>query len=522
MPNDSAPWAQGYVSDMSYTDHFFREFAAAPLNYVAILNGCEPRPLSNGFTYCELGCGRGQTSVVLAAANPQGRFYACDFNPTHVAAARKLAEAGGVTNLTVLERNFEEMIAEPLPELDFVVLHGVWSWIGAANRRHIVDFIYRRVKPGGIVYVSYNAQPGWAATAPVRKMMQAVSEVTNGDSLTKAKAGLAMVKQLSGLKAKYLAANPIVERFVATLENQSPVYVAHEYLNENWDLFYSCDVARELAAAKLRFAGSATIVENHRQLILTKPMVEMLATLPSREMRELLFDFLINQRFRRDVFVRGGTPMQPALAQRHLNGTAYTLGRPAADVSFKGRGPLSEYAFDNAVSRALVAALAAGPLTLDALMTTPGLAGTPAAQVQQQLSLLVAAGQAAPCARSNPAVPAKIEGAKLRVPLSFNRHVLAESMDSPDHGTFASPLTGGGVTVDVVDRLFLQALLTKPGVDPAADIWSKFKARNIALKRDNKPIPGDEANLAELNRRYAEFRDKHLPFLAGQGIVEAA
>ena len=46
---------------------------------------------------------------------------------------------------------------------DFVGLHGVWSWISNANRAAVVEFLRRKLKPGGVLYISYNASPGWAA-----------------------------------------------------------------------------------------------------------------------------------------------------------------------------------------------------------------------------------------------------------------------------------------------------------------------------------------------------------------------
>ena len=48
-------WSQGYVTEVLYTEHFFRELSPAWLNYVATINGCQPRPLDPGFTYMELG-----------------------------------------------------------------------------------------------------------------------------------------------------------------------------------------------------------------------------------------------------------------------------------------------------------------------------------------------------------------------------------------------------------------------------------------------------------------------------------
>src|SRR6185312_16264639 len=114
------------------------------------------------FACCELGCGRGQTSLVLAALNPQSEFHAVDFHPSHVAHAQEQARLAQLSNITVHERSFEDLTgpgAPALPRFDVITMHGVWSWIAPELQRAILAFINARLKPGGFVYVSYNALP---------------------------------------------------------------------------------------------------------------------------------------------------------------------------------------------------------------------------------------------------------------------------------------------------------------------------------------------------------------------------
>ena len=59
-----------------------------------------------------------------------------------------------------------------LPQFDIIGLHGIWTWISDENGRVIVDLIRRRLRPGGIVYISYNCLPGWAASMPLRHLMK--------------------------------------------------------------------------------------------------------------------------------------------------------------------------------------------------------------------------------------------------------------------------------------------------------------------------------------------------------------
>ena len=52
-----------------------------------------------------------------------------------------------------------------------MVSHGVLSWISPANRAHLIGTIARRLKPGGLAYLSYNVTTGWTSMVPVRALM---------------------------------------------------------------------------------------------------------------------------------------------------------------------------------------------------------------------------------------------------------------------------------------------------------------------------------------------------------------
>ncbi len=134
----SADWSQGYVTDVIYTDNSYREMSPAWLNYVAALNGCHGRSLEGAFSYIELGCGLGRTVVHLAAVFPRASFIGVDLNPAHIDSAQRYAAELGIGNVRFLERGFSDLIGEAnarhldIPEVDFVALHGVYSWIGGA------------------------------------------------------------------------------------------------------------------------------------------------------------------------------------------------------------------------------------------------------------------------------------------------------------------------------------------------------------------------------------------------------
>src|SRR4029077_15564225 len=132
------------------------------------LSGMEAPDLDRHFTYCELGCGRGRTSTVLAAINPEAEFHAVDFHPAHIAHAQQQARHARLRNIQFHECSFAELpgaYGAALPKFDVITMHGVWSWIAPQLQEAIVAFLNARLKPGGLVYVSYNALPAWNQVA---------------------------------------------------------------------------------------------------------------------------------------------------------------------------------------------------------------------------------------------------------------------------------------------------------------------------------------------------------------------
>src|SRR5690349_5564053 len=137
----------GYVTDTTYADTFFRELSPAWLNYVAALNGVLPRPIDVPFRYLELGCGFGTSAIVNAASFPHASFDACDFNVAHVEGGREYARELGLENIQFHTDSFHELLAADFQPYDFVVMHGVYSWVDAATRGVLRRLVERWLRP---------------------------------------------------------------------------------------------------------------------------------------------------------------------------------------------------------------------------------------------------------------------------------------------------------------------------------------------------------------------------------------
>ena len=159
-------WTSGYVADIGYTYGYYLELNPQRVK-LAFLNAGLVAPEFG--TACELGFGQGLSATMHAAASLCS-WHGTDFNPAQAGFAQELAATSGA-NAHLYDESFAEFAQRDMPEFDYIGLHGIWSWISDENRAVIVDFIRKKLKVGGVLYISYNTLPGWAAFAPMRHLM---------------------------------------------------------------------------------------------------------------------------------------------------------------------------------------------------------------------------------------------------------------------------------------------------------------------------------------------------------------
>ena len=251
-------WTSGYVAEIDYTHGYYRETAPGLIDFALLLSGHEP-PSRAAMRYLELGYGQGLSANIHAAA-VAGDFWGADFNPAHAGNAQSLAEHSG-SEARFFDDSFADLLTrEDLPAFDYIVLHGVWSWVSDENRRAIVEIIRRRLKVGGAVYISYNTLPGWAVAMPLRHMLTLHAEMAGSDAqgvVGRIAASIAFGAKLAEVGARYYAANPTAKGRLDAIAGQNRNYLAHEYFNRDWAPMYFSEAHDRLSEAKLSYACAA-------------------------------------------------------------------------------------------------------------------------------------------------------------------------------------------------------------------------------------------------------------------------
>jgi SAM-dependent methyltransferase len=513
-------WTSGYVAEIDYTHGYYRELAPSLLDMAMLISGHEP-PQRSGRRYLELGFGQGLSANIHAAATPI-EFWGADFNPTHTANAQSLArQAGSGAHFT--DDSFADMAArDDLPEFDYIVLHGVWSWVSDDNRRAIVEIIRKRLKVGGAVYLSYNTLPGWAVGMPLRHMMTLHAETVGSDAqgvVGRIDGSIAFGGKLAEVEARYFAANPTAKGRLDAIAGQNRNYVAHEYFNRDWAPMYFSDVHAWLADAKTTYACAAGLLDQLDGFNLTAPQQEVVNGIPYVVLRETVRDYMLNQQFRRDVLGRGARRLTMLERQERLWAMSVTLVVPTNDITLEVEAGVGKVNLRPDIYNPIVEALAADRCSakrIGDLAVHPTLAALPPGALIEGLAVLVGAGRAHPTQSETDRATAAPRCQ------SLNAALIDRARYGGDVAWLASPVIGGGVQVGRFEQMFLGARARglKSATEWATDAWQTLLKQGQAIIKDGAILQGADANLRELDSQAQSLAGKRLELLQRLQVVE--
>jgi SAM-dependent methyltransferase len=503
-------WSEGYVTGINYTFGYYQELDPRRAQYALAAAGFAPPPFA---TACELGFGQGLSLVMHGAAQPGAEFWGNDFNPSQALFAKGLAATYG-GDARISDEAFEEFCARTdLPDFDWIGLHGIWSWISDANRARIVDFARRKLKVGGVFYVSYNTLPGWSSMASVRHVL-----VRHGARLAAAGApvparadeAIAFVANMLESNPKVAQTNPIIAQRFEQMKGMDRSYIAHEYLNRDWAPMYFADIENWLEPAKLSFAVSANPMDQIDVVNLTTDQQKLLLGIADPSFRETIRDMLTNQQFRRDYWIRGGRRLSALEQVELLRTQRFVLRRPRAGFDMKINGLLGEATLHAEVYDPVLDLI--GDLKVRSLheieqaLAPKGLGYI---QILSAANTLIAQGSLAVAADES-----EVGKAKKRTD-ALNAAIMRRTRSANDINYLASPVIGSGVPVNRIGQIALLAMKDgrKTPRDIAQYIWGMLDSQGQKLVKDGKVLETTEDNLAELLTQIETFTKDNLPVL---------
>jgi SAM-dependent methyltransferase len=155
--------------DIRYPARSFEYTHPNRLATIAALYGMTPAPIPN-CRVLELGCGVGGNIIPIAYQNPKSQFVGIDLSDDAVSAGQKRIDALVLKNISLYHLDILD-VGHQFGCFDYIIVHGVYSWVPAHVRQKILAISKQLLNPQGVSYVSYNAHPYSHMRDMVRDMM---------------------------------------------------------------------------------------------------------------------------------------------------------------------------------------------------------------------------------------------------------------------------------------------------------------------------------------------------------------
>lgn len=286
LPYGSVPVAESHIERLAAT--------AALMGMVAP-DTLRPRVL-------ELGCAEGGNLIPMAFDLAGGEFVGVDLSAQQVDAGQKLIGQLGLTNIRLEQRDIAGGL-DDLGDFDFIIAHGLYSWVPQAVRVKILDVCGRQLRRGGIAYISFNVLPGWHMRGVLRNFLR--SRVSG--ALTPAaqvEQALALLRTM--LPAWQARASHEARLLVSETEHLlgvSASYLYHEYLTDINEPCLFADFVTAAHAAGLKYVADTDLTAMLPDAAAAAALAAV-DGMDDRVQREQFLDYLAIRKFRRALLTR--------------------------------------------------------------------------------------------------------------------------------------------------------------------------------------------------------------------------
>ena len=241
-----------------YSNYPYAQTHPERLATVAILHGLTP-PDPFSARVLEIGCGAGGNLLAMAAATPGIRALGVDLAASAIAEASAAVSEIGLGNVAFRQGDVRALTGGALGEFDYIVAHGVYSWVPEDARDALLATIHDALAPAGIAYVSFNAHPGGYFRRMLRDVGRWHARGADGE-LALAEKAQELFKFLK--QHRVTTADPygaLLEREVPALAD-GPLYrLVHDDLGEFWHPLWFADFAAHAGRHGLGYVGEADL-----------------------------------------------------------------------------------------------------------------------------------------------------------------------------------------------------------------------------------------------------------------------
>jgi methyltransferase-like protein/2-polyprenyl-3-methyl-5-hydroxy-6-metoxy-1,4-benzoquinol methylase len=290
--------AQSY-DDMPYESHPFADTSPAHLATISKLFGIETVDITQA-KVLELGCASGGNIIPHAARNPKSSYIGIDLSKVQIEDGQAKIKALGLQNVELKHFSISD-INKSFGEFDYIIVHGVYSWVPDNVQHDILRICSENLSAKGVAFISYNTYPGWKVKEIIRDAM-ILRGASHEDPYKKLSHARGMVNFMQEMTANSSIMRSIVDSEINLIRNAAPHYLAHEFLEEYNSPCYFKDFVSAAEKFNLCYLAESEphtmFVSNLGQQVAAPLLNECGA---SQVMLEQYMDFLKNRPFRQTI-----------------------------------------------------------------------------------------------------------------------------------------------------------------------------------------------------------------------------
>ena len=290
------------------------------LAVMATLLGLSPAPVTSA-RVLEIGCAGGGNLIPLAFALPGAHFIGFDYSARQIEDGQQRVRRLGMRNIELVCRDLTA-VGDELGDFDYIIAHGVYSWVSRDVRDGLLALIKRLLRPHGVAFVSYNTYPGWHITGIVRDVMLLRAREID-DPAEKAQAARASLRFMAEHVADtaYGAIFRSYNDFLQDgLKATSDAFLLHDELEETNDPVYFTQFVEHAETHGLQYLIEAELREVLPHSFPSETQTALQQTARSTLELEQLMDFLRNRMFRQTLLVHDDAPVRRSLHPQPVMG----------------------------------------------------------------------------------------------------------------------------------------------------------------------------------------------------------
>jgi SAM-dependent methyltransferase len=321
---------------VAYPGYVYPRTHPARLEVIARLFGVDA-PAARTARVLEIGCGDGGNALAIAQTLPQASVLGFDLTPGPLHSGRALAAEAGLANLELRVADLlddEQMAA--IGQADYVVAHGIYSWIPPAAREALLRLCGRCLSPAGVAFVSFNAYPGSYLRDMARDILAYHLRDTSGAARRLA-AAHELMETIVAVESPDPFARVLREHLQRMLDNGDAL-LYHDDLAEISTPFYLHEFIDHASAHGLQFMSEAELSDSQLYDV-PAAVAELIEALPDDVVvREQYLDFFRNRMFRQTLLVRSELTLTRTIDDTPLERMAIACDAQREDGAFATAG----------------------------------------------------------------------------------------------------------------------------------------------------------------------------------------